>query len=158
MEALVIYDSKFGNTKKIAETIGEALRRYGTAQVYSLEKPLPEQVGTIDLLVIGGPTQAHGISPRIRQFTDGIAVGVGGGVMAATFDTRLRWPTVLSGSAAKTIAKRLKRAGVNVCVEPESFFVTRDAHPQLEPGELERAAHWAKRLASHWALDKWCAA
>jgi len=158
MEALVIYDSRFGNTKRIAEAIGEALRHYGTAHVYSLEKPLPEQVGSVDLLVIGGPTHAHGISARMRQFTDGVTPGVGSGMMAATFDTRLRWPTVLSGSAARTIARRLRRAGVNVCVDPESFFVTRDAHPELEPGELDRAAHWGKRLASHWALDKWCAA
>jgi flavodoxin len=155
MEALVIYDPKFGNTQKIAEAIGEALRRYGTAKVYGLEKAFPEQFGPIDLLVIGGPTQAHGVSARMRQFTDGIRAGTG--MMAATFDTRFRMPAVISGSAAKTIARRLKRAGVNVCVEPESFFVSRGGSPELESGEVERAPAWGNRLASHWALNKWCA-
>lgn len=158
METLVIYDSKFGNTKKIAETIAGALKPYSAVQVYGLDKVLPEELRAIDLLIVGGPTQAHGISARMRRFTDGLEAGSGVGMLAATFDTRYRMPVVVSGSAAKTIAKRLRRAGVHVCVAPESFFVTRGGSPQLEAGETEHAAAWGKNLATHWALIGWCAA
>jgi hypothetical protein len=55
--------------------------------------------------------------------------------------------TWLSGSAARSIAGRLRRAGVKVVTQPESFFVTRGAEPQLEVGEDVRAAAWASDLA-----------
>lgn len=158
METLIVYDSKFGNTKKVAETIAEALKPYGAVQVCSLDTLLPEKLGTVDLLIVGGPTQAHSISARMRQFTDGLEAGSGVGMVAATFDTRYRMPAAISGSAAKTIAKRLQRAGVHVWVAPESFFVTRGGSPQLEAGEAERAAAWGKSLGTHLAVASWCAA
>lgn len=158
METLIVYDSKFGNTQKIAEAIAEALKPYNKVQLSGLDKLLPEKLGAVDLLIVGGPTQAHGISPRMRHFTDGLEAASGVGMGAATFDTRFRMPAAISGSAAKTIAKRLKRAGVNVCEPPQSFFVTRGGTPQLEAGEVERAAAWAKQLATNWAMSRWCAA
>jgi hypothetical protein len=61
------------------------------------------------------------------------------------FDTRLRWPEWLSGSAGARITDRLYRLGAKVVAPEESFFVTRK--PELEAGELERAATWAAGLA-----------
>jgi len=53
-------------------------------------------------------------------------------------------------------AGRLGRAGCRLAVPPESFFVSRDQPPPgekrrhateaLEPGEVERAAAWARTL------------
>jgi flavodoxin len=158
METLVVYDSKFGNTRKIAETIAEAIKPYSGVQLHGLDTLVPDKLGAIDLFIVGGPTQAHGITARMRQFTDGLEPASGVGMVAATFDTRFRMPAAISGSAAKTIAKRLKRAGLNVCVPPTSFFVTRGATRQLEAGEVERAGAWATKLVTQWATTKWCAA
>jgi flavodoxin I len=158
METLVVYDSKFGNTQKIAETIAEAIKPYSAVQLYGVDTLVPDKLGAVDLCIVGGPTQAHGISARMRQFTDGLETAAGLGIVAATFDTRFRMPAAISGSAAKTIAKRLKRAGMHVCTPPQSFFVTRGGTPQLEAGEAERAAAWATKLVMHWATVQWCAA
>jgi flavorubredoxin len=158
METVVVYDSKFGNTRTLAQIVAEAVRPYSHVRVFGLDALVPDQVGPVDLLIIGGPTQSHGISARMRQFTDGLAVSPGSGSVAATFDTRYRMPDVVSGSAAKTVARRLKRNGIHVFQRPESFFVTRGGVPQLEPGEAERAAAWAKRLLLQCNLSHWCAA
>lgn len=158
METLVIYDTKFGNTRKLADTMANAARDHGTVRLLALDAELPTDLGSVDLLIVGGPTQAHGLSPRMRQFTDGLVAGSGAGTVAAIFDTRYRLPAIVSGSAAKAVARRLKRHGIHMIAEPESFFVTRGEVPQLEAGELERAAAWLRHVANRGALSRWCAA
>jgi hypothetical protein len=66
-------------------------------------------------------------------------------------------PAVISGSAAKTIARKLRSVGVRIFAAPESFFV-RGRLPQLEDGETERATNWAKGVADRLLLSHWCAA
>ncbi len=70
----------------------------------------------------------------------------------AAFDTRFRWPELLSGTAARGIAKRLERKGARLIAEPESFFVEHKDGPLTE-GELGRAASWARQLATAFAGD-----
>ncbi len=157
MESLVVYDSKFGNTKKVAEAVADGLRSHGPVRLLGLDKLPPQNLGKVDLLFIGGPTQAHGLSARMRQFVDALEPRSATGMVATTFDTRFRVPAAISGSAAKTIGRKLRRVGVRMFAPPESFFVSRGV-PKLEQGETERAAVWAKTVADHLALSHWCAA
>jgi flavodoxin len=156
MESLVIYDSKFGNTKKLAEGVADGLRGLGSVRLLGLDKLPPKNLGNVDLLVVGGPTQLRGMSARMRQFVDLLETKSATGMVAATFDTRYRVPAPLSGSAARMIARKLRHAGVRLFARPESFFVRRRV-AELEPGEAERAAAWARRLADSLALSRWCA-
>lgn len=158
MESLVVYDSKFGNTKKLAEIIAEALKPHGAVQLYGLDQMPSESLGRADLLVVGGPTEAHGMSARMRQFLDALDTGRASGTRAAAFDTRYRMPVFLSGSAARTIRKILSHRGLRFLAPAESFFVTRATPTELEEGEAERAASWAKRLATSLQLSQICAA
>jgi flavodoxin len=149
MKTMVIYDSLYGNTKQIAQAIGDAIAAGGEVAVM----PVAE-VGSIpaglDLLVIGGPTQGHGISPTLKAFFDRLPAGQVRGVPVAAFDTRVKWPELLSGSAARGIAKRLNGKGAVVVTEPESFFVEGKEGPLAE-GELARAATWTRQLATIFA-------
>jgi flavodoxin len=158
MRATVVCESAFGNTRKIAEAIAEAL----DAELLSVDDALPD-LDALDLLVVGAPTHVHGLpSKQSRQ----AAVDQGGtgvdptsgirdwlaelprdnGRLVATFDTRLENPIWLTGSAAKGIAKRLRRKGFEQAAEPESFYVLGTEGP-LKDGELERAAEWAETLS-----------
>jgi flavodoxin len=157
MEALVIYDTTFGNTQLVAHAVGAALgERYWVHVVPVAEAgEIPPQ---IDLLVAGGPTHRHRASQAMREFLDAIPRGAVRGVPAAAFDTRYRGARWLTGSAAVALARVLKRKGARLVVPPESFFVHRDVPPagqkrrheleRLEPGERERAAEWAEHLAA----------
>jgi flavorubredoxin len=157
MESLVVYDSKFGNTKKVAEAIADGLAGHGPVRLLGLDKIPPQNLGPVDLLFIGGPTQAHAMTARMRQFVVALRARPANGTVVATFDTRLRMPAVISGSAAKTIARKLRSVGVRIFAAPESFFV-QGSRPQLEEGETERAANWAKGVSDRLALSHWCAA
>jgi flavodoxin len=155
MNAMVIYDTEFGNTERIAKAIGQALEGEFTVRVQSIadQPAIPPE---LELLVIGGPTQMHGMSPRMRDFLKGLPEARLEGMQALAFDTRYRMMKLLAGSAAERIGKALRKKGVRLLAPPESFFVGRDVPPQgekrrhelerLEPGEEERAAEWAASI------------
>lgn len=147
MNSVVIYGSRYGNTRRIAEAIAAELRKHGSVLLGAAEAAPTFVAGQTDLLVIGGPTEAHRMTQPVAELLDRIADAALEGKAAAAFDTRVRWPQLLSGSAAAAIAKRLEQAGADLVVPPVSFFVGGKT-PALEPGELEEACIWATSLAA----------
>src|SRR5688572_30312867 len=113
MNSLVIYTTTSGNTQSIAEAIAEALRPRGSVELVSADQA-PADLEEPDLVFIGGPTERHTLTEPIVRFFDHMAPGSLRQTAAAAFDTRLRWPRLLSGSAADEIAKRLRAAGARV--------------------------------------------
>jgi hypothetical protein len=73
---------------------------------------------------------------------------------AAAFDTRIDMSSVLTGRAAKGIARLLHQHGLELAAEPESFLVTKQQ--RLVPGETERAQRWARQLADNLAAQRTC--
>lgn len=156
MKTLVIFDSQFGNTERLAEAI--ALQLGADAPLWAADRAAKAALELHDwsLLIIGAPTQNHTVSPTMRALLQGVPHGALKDARVAVFDTRYRMARVLSGSAADWIAARLARAGAALVVAPESFFVERDAppsgeqrrhdHERLEAGEEERAQAWASAL------------
>ena len=146
MNSIVIYGSRHGNTKKIAESIASELRRHGTAHLFSVDhapEAIPKET---DLVVVGGPTEAHRMTEPMVKFFGQFGKGEFEGIAAAGFDTRLRWPRWLSGSAGAGITNQLRKVGAEV-IDSEASFVVTGKYPVLEPGELERATAWAASLA-----------
>ena len=164
MRTLVVYESWFGNTRRIAEKIAAALAPESEVELLSVDDPLPSLIH-VDLVVLGAPTHIHGLSSErsrkgaIEQRGDAGEPGIGargwieqlppstGGPRIAVFDTRAHKPGLLVGSAAHGIARRVQRCGYRLAVEPESFFVGGTEGP-LEEGELERAWEWGRTLAN----------
>ncbi len=145
MRALVVYDSLYGNTEKIAEAIGGAITG-GEVSVLRAGEVGPPELENISLLVVGAPTQGGRATPAIRDFLDRVSKAEINGVDAAAFDTRISTKIVkIFGYAAGKIASSLKKKGANLVVEPEGFFVEGTKGPLAE-GELERAAEWGKGL------------
>jgi flavodoxin len=158
VKSIVIYTSHFGNTRAIAEAIAEGLRMRGAARVLSVEEvgsTLPERA---DLVVIGGPTEAHGMTPPLTEWLGRLEPDALRGMVAVGFDTRLRWPRWLSGSAGYDITEKLRQAGARVIAPAESFFIKGIAGTggsktaTLQDGELERAAAWGVSLADRLEL------
>ncbi len=166
MQAFVVYESMYGNTAKIAEAIGRGLTEADmTVRVVPFQQLAVEQVVDADLLIVGGPTHAHGMSheatrdtarsdeentfdqpapePGLRQWLHDIPEGAAR--PAAAFDTRLHGPALFTGSAAKHITSWLEDRGFQIASEPESFFVTKDN--ELVAGEEARAQTWAADTA-----------
>lgn len=144
MDSVVIYDTRTGNTRRIAEAIAGELRARGSVRVVAADEA-DGRVADADLVVVGGPTERHGATEPITRFFERIGSDGLRGTLAAGFDTRLRWPHWLSGSAAERIGRGLRETGARVIAPEESFLVT--MQPRLRAGELERAAAWGRSLA-----------
>jgi len=144
MKALIIYDSMYGNTEKIAQAIGGAIA--GDVKVVRVGEVNPSELEAVDLLIVGSPTQGGRPTQAIQDFLDRSSSAIKG-INVAAFDTRLsaRWPRIF-GYAAGRIAGNLKGKGGTLVASPEGFFVKGTKGP-LKEGELERAASWAKGIA-----------
>ncbi len=172
MRAVVVYESIYGNTHRVADAIADGLRSGFSVTVMPASDELRRVLDEgVDLLVIGGPTHAHGLTsdrsrlsaiasdggPNAAGHIEGEAlrrvierVGTRDGQRAAVFDTRIDKPVIVTGSAAKGAAKRLRGRGFSLVAEPESFRVEGGKGPLLE-GELARAAEWGRTLAAESA-------
>lgn len=155
MKALVIYDSQYGNTQKVAQTIADALSVGAETTLLHVTEVTPQATAGIDILVVGSPTQRFHATEPIDDLLKGLSLA---DVRAAAFDTRfdradvdvtvLRIAMKVAGDnawAATRIAAALEKAGAKIVVPPEGFIVE-DSEGPLRSGELERAAEWASRI------------
>ncbi|WP_395244659.1 flavodoxin family protein [Agromyces sp. MMS24-K17] len=161
MRALVVVESVWGNTEALARAIVAGL---GAGATLTTADAAPDSLpADLDLLVVGGPTHAFGMSrpetrasareqgatlvPErgIREFIAGLGTPPRG-MRVATFDTRTVSPR-LPGSAAKKALKRLVGLGFEPLAKPVSFGVHGYTGPLAE-GEVARAEAWGKEFAA----------
>jgi hypothetical protein len=161
MTALVVYESMWGSTKAIAEAIADGLAPGGPVRVVEVSD-LEGAVGDdVDLLVVGGPTHAFGMTRAstrdgaakdhppvisttgVREWLEGLHLRAG--VACAAFDTKVVKPN-LPGSAGRAIDKELRRLGGRPVAKATTFRV-HGKWDGLADGELERARDWGAELA-----------
>lgn len=154
MKTLVLFESFYGNTEKIARAIAAALG-LADGDVVRINELKPGQISGVELLIVGSPTRAFQASPDTKTFLKNLPSGALKGVKVAAFDTRaemtektpgiLRFFAGLFGYAAEPIAKKLVGKGGAQVLEPAGFIVL-DSEGPLKDGELERAANWVKGI------------
>ena len=145
VNVVILCDSKFGNTMQLAQSMAAALRETHSVALRTAHEGIGPNTG-FDVLLVGGPTHAHGTSVPLKEAVAAIPAAALKGARVAAFDTRIQIARFLSGSAAASAAKLLKKAGAAIVAPPESFFVTRDDPPVLLPGEMDRAKSWAQAV------------
>ena len=166
--ALVVYESMFGNTFKVAAAIRDGLAGVVDTELVRADRAPAAIPADVCLLVVGGPTHAFTMSRRTtRQDATkqgDVMMPAEAGIrewlatlerrttptVAATFDTRITKVRRLPGSAARSAAKVLKRLDFRMLAAPNSFFVSDTTGP-LDDGELERARQWGEELARELA-------
>lgn len=165
--ALVVYESVFGDARAIAHAVAEGLSASVQTDVVAASEAPAEIGADVRLLVVGGPNHAFGMPrPSTREGAvkqHGAVIpdtGAGlhewletvrlprDGISAVAFDTRGSGHPMLSkmDHAARTEEKLLHRAGAQVVVPAEHFFVADTKGPLVE-GEEDRARQWGRSLA-----------
>ena len=146
MKALIVYDSVYGNTEKIARAVAEAITPAGEVKVLQTGEANPSELESLDLLIVGSPTHGGRPTPAVQDFLNKVTQQSLKGIKVAAFDTRATSKFAkIFGNAAGRIAGHLTKKGGVLIASPEGFFVTGTKGP-LREGELERAAAWAKRI------------
>ncbi len=153
MNALIMYDSAYGNTAKVAQAIEDALSSRGPVKMKRISESQEEDLTGVDLLIVGSPTQGGRPTQPTQEFIGHLPSL--NGLKVAAFDTRLsiakqgfalKLLIKTIGFAAEKIARALKAKGGLIAKDPGAFVVTGKEGP-LADGELERVAVWAHHLA-----------
>ncbi len=155
MKTLVIYDSIFGNTEKVALEIGKILEQIGEVNTIRVTDFNMKLLDGLDMIIVGSPTRAFSATPEIKKFIANIPKNALKNVRVTSFDTRMSMNDVNSailpvfvkvfGYAAEPIAKKLVGKGGKLIIHPEGFFVSGSEGP-LKDGELMRAAVWSNSI------------
>ena len=138
MKALVLFDSVYGNTKKIAETVAKELGK--DVKTVSISDFKSKDLTGINMLVVGSPILGWKPSEKTGKFLAGLSAGQLKGIQAAAFDTRVR--IFFHGDAAGKIAKGLEQAGAKIVAEPYGFIVEGREGP-LAANAVAKAKEWA---------------
>ncbi len=173
MRTVIVYESMFGSTKKVAEAIAEGLADCAEVSVVPVTSADAHILDGADLVVVGGPTHTHGMSrPSTRKMAGKLArkrkpgsevelvPGAVSGpgvrewlaspgrleVAGAAFDTRPQGLPAFTGRASKSIRRLLAHHGARIAAPPASFLVEGLTGALVE-GELGRARAWGERLS-----------
>ncbi len=154
MKTYIIFDSLYGNTRKVAQVINSAIVK--DAEILSAKETRFSDLKDIGLLIVGSPTHAGRATANIQRFLKSIPRGALKNIKVTSFDTRISlkeqpvWICFiinLIGYAAWRITKVLQRREGNLIVDPEGFVVM-DKEGPLRRLELERAFKWGQKISS----------
>ena len=154
MKACVIFDSRYGNTEKIAKSLEAGLLQAGIEAVCFNARDLTVDgsLAQYDLICIGAPTEWHTASKPMKKLLGNLKGTELAGKYAFAFDTRFAAP--LSGSAAKLIEKELKNRGILIIAPHESAIVANAKGTMLlKEGEEERFREIGARVGSTLAAE-----
>jgi len=157
MNAVIVYESLWGNTAAVARAVAEGMGP--GARAVTTDEATPAVVAAADTLVVGAPVIAFGLAsektrdgikdpanppdtahPSLKSWLEALPDGH---ASAAAFETRLWWSP---RGATGPIERGLKGAGYNVVAKSERFVVEGKYGP-LREGELDRARAWGRSLA-----------
>jgi menaquinone-dependent protoporphyrinogen IX oxidase len=153
MKGIVVYDTSYGNTKKIGETIADTLKESGIEvhlfDVKNVKKLSAKEYG---FLVLGSPTRFGTMSFAIRGFLGKVKEEEWMSKPFAAFDTenpeniekaraeKKEW------SAAEKISEKLRDKKMNQLLPVLKALVEGMKGP-LKEGEIQRAKDYARELS-----------
>lgn len=165
--ALVVFESMFGNTERIARAVADGLEAAGVpTRVGEVSATPTELPSSVDLLVVGAPTHAFSLSrpstraDAVRQGADANRATTGlrewlgtvrppadRSTRVAVYDTRVSKVRRLPAAAGPTAARLAKRQRFTTVDRPVAFLVD-DVQGPLVDGEVDRAASWGRSLGA----------
>lgn len=113
MKAIVLFDTLYGNTEKIASSLTKGLQGSGVeVSLTNIKAVNIDELAKYDLLALGAPTQYFSASKPLKEFLKMLQGTDLRGRYGFAFDTKLE--SRLSGSAAKFIENKLQELGLEI--------------------------------------------
>ncbi|MEM0015203.1 MAG: flavodoxin domain-containing protein [Zestosphaera sp.] len=148
MRVIVVFETKYGNTRRVAEEICEGMKEVNGVEVVlkELKDVDVREVSNYDMILIGSPNHMGGPTRGIKAFIDELGRLRLEGVMYATFDTYMGRDL---GKAVMKIVERVsKRApGLKQVVAGLSVRVQGLKGPIAE-GELPKCREFGRNIAT----------
>lgn len=148
MKGIVVFDTSYGNTKTIAETIAETLKDRGIAvDTFYVKDVKKLSADDYDFLVLGSPTKFGTMSLTVKGLLGKVKSKEWANKPFAAFDTEN--PENIEkkqGSAAEKIAEKLTGKQMNQLLPVLKALVLGWKGP-LQEGEIERTKEYAREIA-----------
>ena len=147
-KVIVIYESKYGNTRLVAETIAEGMRE--VSEVKTVLSELKEvdlnQLNEFDAILVGSPNHIGNATKNIRKFIDGLGKLDLEGKLTAVFDT------YIGNDFAKAVKKMEKQMskkapGLKLAAHGLSIKVEGMKGPITE-GELSKCREFGVKIST----------
>ncbi|UCG36230.1 MAG: FprA family A-type flavoprotein [Candidatus Bathyarchaeota archaeon] len=147
VKVFVVYDTKYGNTKLVAENIIEGMREVGGIEtaISDIEEVDIERLADYDAILIGSPNHMGGPVRGVMKLIDKLG----------KLDLKARWAAVFDtylggdfGKAVKKMEKRIseKTPRLKLIVPSLSIKVGGMKGP-IADGELPKCKEFGKKIA-----------
>jgi len=147
-KVIIVYETRYGNTKKVAEKISEGLRTRTSIQVDAKNlKDIDEKdVPKYDVILVGSPNHMGGPTRGIKKFIDKLSKLNLKGKQFAAFDTCS--PKDLE-KAVKKMEKSLaeKIPGIKI-IPPSLSVIVLGMKGPISEEELTKSVEYGKKLAT----------
>jgi menaquinone-dependent protoporphyrinogen IX oxidase len=147
MKVSVVYDTKYGNTKLVAEKIENELREVKgiDASISDVEKVDMDSVADFDAILIGAPNHIGRPARKITQFIDKLGQLDLKGKQVAVFDTYMENDFE---RAVKKMEERINdKTSLRIITPGLSIRVEGMKGPVTE-GELQKSKEFGKKIAA----------
>ncbi len=135
MNAVVIFDTRYGNTERIAKSLETGLEGAGIQTTcINIKDTAVHSLEQYDLICVGGPTQHQTASKTMQDFLQTLRAMNLAGKLAFAFDTKR--DSFFAGSAAGFIEERLRKLGLKI-VEPRLSAIIVNPEPERKEREFE---------------------
>lgn len=153
-KGLVVYDTRFGNTREIAFAVARGMEHQGIIVEFLEINQLNMKIDDFGLVAIGGPTHMLGVSNGMKEFLKKLRSYHNSKKWGFCFDTRVhsKFNRFDLNSAAKRIEKTIKRKGFNIIYPRKSAFVLGREGP-LEKDAVEQFKKLGMKIAKKWLAE-----
>ena len=148
VKVFVVYDTKYGNTKLVAEKIAEGMKEVEgiDTDIGDVEDTDPEQTATFDAILVGSPNHFGGPVGGIKRFIDKLGKIDLESKSIAVFDT------YEGGDYAKAVKKMEKRISEKVpalkLITPGLSIKVDGTKGPITDGELPKCKEFGKKIAN----------
>jgi flavorubredoxin len=149
VKVIVVYDTKWGNTKLVAETIAEGMKGVEGIEtmVIDVKEAEADAVAKYDAILIGSPNHIGGPVRGVKKLIDKLGKAELQAKWAAVFDTQLGGNQF--ERAVKKMEKRIqeKAPGLQLIVPGLSIKVAGMQGPVAD-GELPKCKAFGEKIAA----------
>ena len=147
-KAIVVYESKYGDTKRVAEAIAEGMREVpGVEAVLNEVKEVElDKLTEFDAILVGSPNHMGSATKGIRKFIDELGRLSPGVKLGAVFDT------YIGRDFEKAVKKMEKQIGEKVpglkLAAPGLSIKVEGMKGPISEGELPKGKEFGVKMAS----------
>jgi|YelNatPaOPRAMG01_1025707.scaffolds.fasta_scaffold32463_3 flavodoxin len=153
-KVIVVYESRYGNTKRVAESIIEGIKEVGGVEVSLKElKELGDvkRIAEYDVTLIGSPNHVGGPTRGIKSFIDKFSELPLTGKKFAVFDTYLGRDFE---KAVKKMEKRIKEKAPDLKQVTAGLSIkVKGIKGPVEEGELAKCVEFGKNIANKLKME-----